>query len=84
MDGGNSHFHDDIARHARLSPRGVQYVDMGTSGGVWGLERGFCLMIGGDREVVTRLDPMFAALAPGAEPSAGQAGRAGGAGVCRT
>ncbi len=52
IDGGNSLFQDDIARHARLATRGVRYVDMGTSGGVWGLERGFCLMIGGDADVV--------------------------------
>jgi 6-phosphogluconate dehydrogenase len=65
IDGGNSLFQDDIARHARLTPRGIHYVDMGTSGGVWGLERGFCLMIGGDEDVVARLDPMFAALSPG-------------------
>jgi 6-phosphogluconate dehydrogenase len=65
IDGGNSLFQDDIARHARLTPRGIRYVDMGTSGGVWGLERGFCLMIGGDEDVVARLDPMFAALSPG-------------------
>jgi len=65
IDGGNSFFQDDIARHARLTPHGIRYVDMGTSGGVWGLERGFCLMIGGDDDVVARLDPMFAALSPG-------------------
>jgi 6-phosphogluconate dehydrogenase len=65
IDGGNSLFQDDIARHARLTARGIRYVDMGTSGGVWGLERGFCLMIGGDQDVVARLDPMFAALSPG-------------------
>jgi 6-phosphogluconate dehydrogenase len=65
IDGGNSLFQDDIARHARLAARGVHYVDMGTSGGVWGLERGYCLMIGGDGDVVARLDPMFAALSPG-------------------
>ena len=65
IDGGNSLFQDDIARHARLTPHGIRYVDMGTSGGVWGLERGFCLMIGGDEDVVARLDPMFAALSPG-------------------
>jgi len=65
IDGGNSFFQDDIARHARLTPHGIRYVDMGTSGGVWGLERGFCLMIGGDEDVVARLDPMFAALSPG-------------------
>lgn len=65
IDGGNSHFQDDLARAARLGAVGVHYVDMGTSGGVWGLERGFCLMIGGEPDVVRRLDPFFAALAPG-------------------
>ncbi len=65
IDGGNSNFQDDIARHTRLATHGVHYVDMGTSGGVWGLERGYCLMIGGERDVVERLDPMFAALSPG-------------------
>jgi 6-phosphogluconate dehydrogenase len=70
IDGGNSHFQDDIARHARLTARGIRYVDMGTSGGVWGLERGFCLMIGGDQDVVERLDPMFAALSPGGASAA--------------
>jgi 6-phosphogluconate dehydrogenase len=65
IDGGNSHYHDDIARAKRLAPRGLHYVDMGTSGGVWGLERGYCLMIGGETEVIRRLDPIFRALAPG-------------------
>ena len=65
IDGGNSYYHDDIARAKRLAARGLHYVDMGTSGGVWGLERGYCLMIGGEDEVVKRLDPLFAALAPG-------------------
>ena len=65
IDGGNTHYHDDIARAERLSENGLHYVDMGTSGGVWGLERGFCLMIGGENEVVKRLDPIFATLAPG-------------------
>ncbi len=65
IDGGNSHYHDDIARAKRLTPGGLHYIDMGTSGGVWGLERGYCLMIGGERPVVARLDPLFAALAPG-------------------
>ena len=64
IDGGNSLFQDDIARHHRLAASGVSYVDMGTSGGIWGLERGFCLMIGGETDVVERLDPMFAALSP--------------------
>src|SRR5262245_4891973 len=65
IDGGNSHYHDDIARAERLAAKGVHYVDMGTSGGVWGLERGYCLMIGGEPDVVARLDPIFRALAPG-------------------
>jgi 6-phosphogluconate dehydrogenase len=65
IDGGNSHYHDDIARAKRLGEKGLHYVDMGTSGGVWGLERGYCLMIGGEDEVVKRLDPVFATLAPG-------------------
>jgi len=65
IDGGNSHYHDDIARAKRLATKGLHYVDMGTSGGVWGLERGYCLMIGGETEVVKRLDPIFATLAPG-------------------
>jgi 6-phosphogluconate dehydrogenase len=65
IDGGNSNYQDDIARARRLSPLGIHLVDMGTSGGVWGLERGYCLMIGGEAEVVKRLDPIFAALAPG-------------------
>jgi len=65
IDGGNSHYHDDIARAERLQPAGIHYVDMGTSGGVWGLERGYCLMIGGEEAVVKRLDPIFKTLAPG-------------------
>ena len=65
IDGGNSNYQDDIARAKRLAPQGLHYVDMGTSGGVWGLERGYCLMIGGEPEVVKRLDPVFATLAPG-------------------
>ena len=65
VDGGNSCYQDDIARARRLAPKGLHYVDMGTSGGVWGLERGYCLMIGGENELVARLEPIFAALAPG-------------------
>jgi 6-phosphogluconate dehydrogenase len=65
IDGGNTHYHDDIVRADRLRARGIEYVDMGTSGGVWGLERGYCLMIGGEVDTVRRLDPIFAALAPG-------------------
>src|SRR6266446_1583653 len=65
VDGGNSHYVDDIRRSKELAPRGLHYLDVGTSGGVWGLERGYCMMIGGDTEAVVRLDPIFAALAPG-------------------
>jgi 6-phosphogluconate dehydrogenase len=65
IDGGNSYYHDDIRRAAELKPKGLHYVDVGTSGGVWGLERGFCLMIGGETPIVKHLDPIFAALAPG-------------------
>jgi 6-phosphogluconate dehydrogenase len=65
VDGGNSHYVDDIRRAAALEPKGIDYLDVGTSGGVWGLERGYCLMIGGDAEAVQHLDPIFAALAPG-------------------
>ena len=65
IDGGNSHYQDDIARARRLSAQGLHYVDMGTSGGVWGLERGYCLMIGGERTTVQHLDPFFRTLAPG-------------------
>jgi len=66
IDGGNSFYRDDIRRAAALKPRGVAYVDVGTSGGVWGLERGYCMMIGGEADVVARLDPIFKTLAPGA------------------
>ena len=65
IDGGNSHFKDDVRRARELSPKGIHYVDAGTSGGIWGLERGYCLMIGGEREVVARLDPVWKTLAPG-------------------
>ena len=65
IDGGNSHYHDDIRRDAELKPKGLHYVDVGTSGGVWGMERGYCLMIGGDKTAVRRLAPIFATLAPG-------------------
>jgi 6-phosphogluconate dehydrogenase len=64
IDGGNSYYIDDIRRAGELRPKGIHYVDCGTSGGVWGLERGYCQMIGGEPEVVHRLDPIFAALAP--------------------
>ena len=65
IDGGNSYYIDDIRRAKELEPRGIRYVDVGTSGGVWGLERGYCQMIGGDNETVQRLDPIFKTLAPG-------------------
>ncbi|HUV69369.1 MAG TPA: decarboxylating 6-phosphogluconate dehydrogenase [Terracidiphilus sp.] len=67
IDGGNSYYHDDLRRSADLSKLGIHYVDVGTSGGVWGAERGYCLMIGGDEAVVRRTDPIFAALAPGVD-----------------
>jgi 6-phosphogluconate dehydrogenase len=65
IDGGNSYYIDDIRRTRELKPKGIYYVDVGTSGGVWGLERGYCMMIGGEPEVVKHLDPLFATLAPG-------------------
>jgi 6-phosphogluconate dehydrogenase len=65
IDGGNSHYIDDIRRANELKPKGIHYVDAGTSGGVWGSERGYCLMIGGEQDVVQHLDPIFAALSPG-------------------
>jgi 6-phosphogluconate dehydrogenase len=65
IDGGNSYYIDDIRRAKELSPKGIHYVDVGTSGGVWGLERGYCMMIGGEPGVVGHLDPIFATLAPG-------------------
>ncbi len=65
IDGGNSYYVDDIRRAKELGPKGIHYVDVGTSGGVWGLERGYCMMIGGEPDVVQHLDPIFATLAPG-------------------
>src|SRR5881409_817248 len=65
IDGGNSYYIDDIRRAKELTPKGIHYVDVGTSGGVWGLERGYCMMIGGETDPVKRLDPIFATLAPG-------------------
>ncbi len=65
IDGGNTHFHDDVRRAAELKARGIDYLDIGTSGGVWGLERGYCLMIGGDAAAVQRLAPIFETLSPG-------------------
>jgi len=75
IDGGNSYYHDDIRRAAELKPKGIHYVDVGTSGGVWGAERGYCLMIGGDEIVVRRIDPIFAALAPSIEAAPHTPGR---------
>ena len=66
IDGGNTFWQDDVRRGKALKERGIHYVDVGTSGGVWGLDRGYCMMIGGEKQVVDRLDPIFAALAPGA------------------
>jgi 6-phosphogluconate dehydrogenase len=80
IDGGNTYYHDDIARAKALAPKQLHYLDVGTSGGVFGLERGFCLMIGGDTEAVQRLDPIFKTIAPGsgtAEPTPGRT-RSGG------
>ena len=68
IDGGNSYYHDAVDQAAELAKKGIDFVDVGTSGGVWGLERGYCLMIGGPDRAVKRLDPIFAALAPGADP----------------
>src|SRR6266480_388453 len=65
IDGGNSYYIDDIRRAKDLAPKGIHYVDVGTSGGVWGLERGYCMMIGGEDAVVKHLDPLFMSLAPG-------------------
>jgi len=77
IDGGNTFWQDDVRRGKALKERGIHYVDVGTSGGVWGLERGYCMMIGGDKPVVDRLDPIFAALAPGLGDIPRTAGREG-------
>jgi 6-phosphogluconate dehydrogenase len=77
IDGGNTRYHDDIRRARELGERGLHYVDVGTSGGVFGLERGFCLMVGGDEEAVARLAPIFTSLAPGVAAAARTPGRAG-------
>ncbi len=81
IDGGNSYYHDDIRRAAELKPKGIHYVDVGTSGGVWGLERGYCLMIGGEDATVKRLDPIFATLAPGIDAAPRTPGREDGMGT---
>jgi 6-phosphogluconate dehydrogenase len=77
IDGGNSHYQDDIRRAESLGPGGIHYVDVGTSGGIWGTERGYCQMIGGDVDVVERLDPIFAALAPAVDSAPRTPGRSG-------
>lgn len=75
IDGGNSYYHDDIRRAAGLKPKGIHYLDVGTSGGVWGFERGYCLMIGGEEAVVRLMNPVFAALAPGIDTAPRTPGR---------
>jgi 6-phosphogluconate dehydrogenase len=77
IDGGNSYYRDDINRAARLQPRGIHYLDIGTSGGVFGLERGFCLMIGGDGETVRMIDPLLRSIAPGVQAAPRTPGREG-------
>ena len=77
IDGGNSHYHDDIRHADELREKGIHHVDVGTSGGVWGLERGFCLMIGGEDEIVDRLSPIFASIAPGVDAAPRTPGRTG-------
>ena len=77
IDGGNSYYRDDIARAAALGEKGVHYLDVGTSGGVWGLDRGYCLMIGGQTEVVERLRPLFEAISPGVGAASRTPGRSG-------
>jgi 6-phosphogluconate dehydrogenase len=77
IDGGNSYYRDDIARAGALSAKGIHYVDVGTSGGVWGLERGYSLMIGGEPDVVERLGPLFETIAPGVDAAPRTPGRSG-------
>jgi len=77
IDGGNSHFQDDLRRSAHFKASGIAYLDVGTSGGIWGRERGYCLMVGGECEAFERLEPVFAALAPGPEAADRTPGRAG-------
>jgi len=75
IDGGNTYYRDDVERAARVAERGIHYVDVGTSGGVFGLDRGFCMMIGGEHEIVDSLDPIFSTLAPGVEAAPRTPGR---------
>ena len=77
IDGGNSYYRDDIRRSKQLAERGIDYIDCGTSGGVWGIDRGYCLMIGGPDEAVQRLDPIFATIAPGVDAAERTPGRDG-------
>jgi 6-phosphogluconate dehydrogenase len=77
VDGGNTYYHDDLRHAAALAEKGIHHVDVGTSGGVWGFERGFCLMIGGETEVVDRLGPIFASIAPGVDAAPRTPGRTG-------
>ena len=77
IDGGNTHYHDDIRHANALREKGIHHIDCGTSGGVWGLERGYCLMIGGEHEVVQRLSPIFASVAPGVDSAPRTPGRTG-------
>ena len=81
IDGGNSYYIDDIRRATELKAKGIHYVDVGTSGGVWGLDRGYCQMIGGEKDVVAFLDPIFKTLAPGRDAVPPTPGRAAGAGT---
>ena len=77
IDGGNTYYHDDLRHAAELKEKGIHHVDVGTSGGIWGFERGFCLMIGGEDKQVQRLDPIFASIAPGVDAAPRTAGRHG-------
>jgi 6-phosphogluconate dehydrogenase len=77
IDGGNTYYHDDLRHAAMLKEKGIHHIDVGTSGGVWGFERGFCLMIGGEEEQVNRLGPIFASIAPGVDAAARTPGRSG-------
>ena len=78
IDGGNSYFKDDVRRGQSMGKKGIHYVDVGTSGGVWGVERGYCLMVGGPKDAVQRLEPIFRTLAPGRGDVAPVPGRKGG------
>lgn len=81
IDGGNSHYHDDIRRSAQLAEQGIRYLDIGTSGGVWGRERGYCLMVGGNETAFRQIEPLLSSLAPGAAAAPPTPGRAPGTGT---